>query len=394
MNKLTLDRLDVDGKRVFVRVDFNVPLGEDGAITDDERIVRAIPTIKHLVEANARVVLASHLGRPKGKRDESQGLAPVAKRLSEALAMPVALAPDCVGPETEKAVAALKPGQIILLENLRFHAEEEANDPAFLARLGDAYVNDAFGAAHRAHASTEGITKHFPGKCAAGLLMQQELEYLHQKLFERPQRPLVAILGGAKVSGKIEVIEHLIDHVDTLLIGGGMAYTFLKAQGGDIGDSLFDEATFETAKKLLERFKACKAKVLLPADTVGAGAFSPDAKTQVFVAGCVPDGWMGLDIGPETAAAYKAEIATAKTVVWNGPMGVFEMDKFAEGTRVVAEALAENPGVTIIGGGDTAAAVAKLGLSDKMSHVSTGGGASLEFMAGAKLPGVEALTDA
>jgi phosphoglycerate kinase len=397
MNKLTVDRLDVANKRVFVRVDFNVPLDEKGAVSDDNRIVQALPTIRHLVERKARVLLASHLGRPKGGPAPEFSLKPVAARLAELLGQAVALAPDCVGEATEKMAEALKPGEVLLLENVRFHKGEEKNDAelaAKMARLADAYVNDAFGSAHRAHASTEGIAKHFPGNCAAGFLMKKELEYLGSKLFGKPARPLVAVLGGSKVSGKIEVIENLLNHVDAILIGGGMIFTFFKAQGKGIGNSLFDAETFEVAKSLLEKFKASKTRVVFPTDVLLADKFAADANTKIASVDAIPDGWIGVDIGPKSMLAFREEIAAAATVVWNGPAGVFEMEPFAAGTRAIAVAMAENAGITIVGGGDTAAAVAQFGLADDMSHVSTGGGASLEFMEGKKLPGVEALTDA
>jgi len=396
MTKISVDQLQARGKRVFVRVDFNVPLTDDLSIRDDNRIRESLPTIKHLVDAGARVVLASHLGRPKGKRDMKQSLKPAGVRLAELIGKPVTLAPDCVGAEVKALVNAMKDGDVVLLENLRFHDAEEKNDKAFAQQLGelaDLYVNDAFGSAHRAHASTEGIT-HFVKTCAAGFLMRKELDYLGDKLFSAPARPLVAILGGAKVSGKIDVISNLMGHVDTILIGGGMTFTFLKAQGFEIGKSLFDKDTFETAKELLVKFKGSKTKVLLPVDTVVADKFAADAQTKVVDVNAIPADMEGVDIGPKTIALFVAEIAKAKTVVWNGPVGVFEMAPFAKGTRALAEAMAASDAVTIIGGGDSAAAVAQFGLADKMSHVSTGGGASLEFMEGKVLPGVNALTEA
>ena len=396
MKKLSVNQLDVRGKRVFVRVDFNVPLGDDLSVRDDTRIRESLPTIKHLIAGGARVVLASHLGRPKGKRDMKQSLKPAAERLAVLLGQPVTLAPDCVGEQTKALVNAMKDGEVVLLENLRFHAEEEKNDEAFakqLAELADLYVNDAFGSAHRAHASTEGITHHV-GTSAAGFLMQKELDYLGEKLFQAPARPLVAILGGAKVAGKIDVIENLLNHVDVILIGGGMTFTFFKALGHEIGKSLFDAATFDTAKELLEKFKTARAKVVLPVDTLVADKFDASANTRVVSIDQIPADMEGVDIGPATIELFAKHIADAKTVVWNGPVGVFEIEPFAKGTRALADAMAKSGGISIIGGGDSAAAIAQFGLVDKMSHVSTGGGASLEFMEGKVLPGVAALTNA
>jgi phosphoglycerate kinase len=388
--------IDPAGKRVLVRVDFNVPQDEQGRITDDRRIEAALPTIRYLLERSARVVLASHLGRPKGM-DEKWTLKPVAARLSELLGQPVKTASDCVGPEAEAAVATLKPGEVLLLENVRFHPEEEKNDPAFarqLASLTDLYVNDAFGAAHRAHASTEGVAHLLPA--VAGLLMQKELEVLGSAL-NKPRRPFVAILGGKKVSDKIGVIEHLMDKVDALIIGGGMAYTFLKAKGYEIGDSLLDTDGIDLAKRVMERAASRGPRLELPVDVVVAKAFAPDAESQVVAAEAIPAGWQGMDIGPRTVARFREALADAQTVVWNGPMGVFEMPRFAAGTRAMAEILAQRTAAgatTIIGGGDSAAAVEQMGFADQMSHISTGGGASLEFLEGKVLPGVAALEEA
>jgi phosphoglycerate kinase len=389
MNKKTIIDLDVKNKRVLVRVDFNVPL-DKGQVADDTRIVAALPTIRYLIEHGARVILMSHLGRPKGKANPEFTLTPAAARLSELLGQPVAMAKDCIGPEAQKAVAETKAGQVVLLENLRFHPEEEKNDPAFarqLADLADLYVDDAFGAAHRAHASTEGVTKYLPA--AAGFLMQKELDFLGKAL-ENPDRPFAAILGGAKVSDKIAVIDNLLGKVDTLLIGGGMANTFLKAKGYEMGDSLVEAESVDTARELIKRGGG---KLTLPVDAVIADKFANDAQQKVVKVDAVPAGWRILDIGPETIALYEKMLSTAKTVVWNGPMGVFEFPAFAKGTFALAEKLAHLKATTIIGGGDSAAAVEQAGLADKMTHISTGGGASLEFLEGKVLPGVAALND-
>ena len=392
-NKKTIEDVDVQGKRVLVRVDFNVPMDEQGRITDDKRIRASLPTIQYLLRHGARVVLMSHLGRPKGKPDPKYSLKPVAHRLQELLGVPVQMLPDCVGDEVERAVAGLAPGHVALLENLRFHPEEEKNDPEFarkLARLGDVYVNDAFGSAHRAHASTEGVAHHLPA--VAGFLMIKEIATMGKAL-AAPERPFVAILGGAKVSDKIGVIRNLMTRVDALLIGGGMAYTFLKAKGSEVGDSLLDVEHISLAGELMEEAARRGVRLLLPVDVVVAQAFSADAPRQVVDASAITAGWQGLEIGPTTRERVVEEIARARTVSWNGPLGVFEMAPYAEGTRRIAEALAESRATTIIGGGDTAAAVEKFGLAERMTHVSTGGGASLEFLEGRELPGVAVLQD-
>jgi len=394
MAKLTVDKLDVKGKRVFVRVDFNVPI-EKGIITDDMRIRGALPTIKLLIKRQAKVILASHLGRPKGGPSPEFSLAPAAKRLSELLGKPVTMAPDCIGPEVEKLVSGMKNGDVLMLENVRFHKGEEKNDPEFakaLASLADMYVNDAFGTAHRAHASTEGITHFLKGPFAAGFLIQKELKYLGDAL-DKPERPFLAILGGKKVADKIGVIQNLLKKVDSLIIGGGMAYTFYKAQGLEIGTSLFDQEAFEKAKEILKEFGGKPEKILLPVDCLVADKFDASASTKVVAANAIPAGWQGVDVGPESIELFIDKIKRAKTIVWNGPMGIFEIDKFAEGTRRIAEAMAQSGAVTVIGGGDSASALEKFGLTGKMTHVSTGGGASLEFLEGIQLPGIAALTD-
>ncbi len=388
MPKLSIRDLDLQGKRVFMRVDFNVPLAPGGQeITSDKRIRAALPTIQYALEKGAALVLASHLGRPKGKPNPEMSLKPVAQRLSELLGKPVAMAPDCIGEEVEKMLP--KPGEILLLENLRFHAEEEKNDPEFskkLARLGDVYVNDAFGTAHRAHASTVGIIE-FLKPAAAGLLMEKELEYL-EKCTANPERPCVGILGGAKVSDKIEVIENLLKFADRLMIGGAMAYTFLKAQGKPTGKSLVEEDKVELAKGLLEK---AGDRILLPCDHVVAEVLEENAPCEVVEE--IPDGRMGLDIGPKTREAYAEVIRGAKTIIWNGPMGVFEKKPFDAGTVAVAKAVAESGALSVVGGGDSEKAVKSAGVADKISHISTGGGASLEYLSGLVLPGVAALTD-
>jgi len=397
MKKLSIDKVNLKGQRVLVRVDFNVPYDENMNITDDLRITAALPTIKKIINDGGKCILMSHLGRPKGAPNPKYTLKPVAVRLGELLDMDVKFAPDCVGEQVKAIVNSLKEGEVLLLENLRFHAEEEKNDPAFaqqLAELGDVYINDAFGSAHRAHASTEGVTK-FIKVCAAGYLMQKELNYLGEAI-SNPVRPFTAILGGSKISGKIDVIENLLPKVDNLLIGGGMAYTFYKAMGYEIGTSLLEEEKIELAKETLEKFKKSNAKVLLPIDNVVASEFKNESPSMVVDSDKIPADKMGLDIGPKTIEEFRKVILESKTIIWNGPLGVFEFDNFAKGTNAIAQALAEateKGAITIIGGGDSAAAIKKAGLEDKVSHVSTGGGASLEFLEGKVLPGVAALND-
>ncbi len=399
MPKKTIDDVDVAGKCVLVRVDFNVPIDADRNITDDTRVKAALPTLWHLLEKGASLVLMSHLGRPRGQHRPDLTLAPVASLLHQLLGTSVHLAPDCIGEETRRMAADLKPGQVILLENLRFHPEEEENDPDFagqLAGLGDLYVNDAFGAAHRAHASTEGVT-HFFDEAISGYLMKKELQYLQDAIAD-PQRPFVAILGGAKVVDKIEVVRNLMAKVDTLLIGGGMSYTFLKARGLEIGDSLFDPASVVVAVELLRQAESSGVELLLPVDLVVAGRIVAGVDTEVVAADAIPEGLQGLDVGPETSSLFEDRASKAGTVVWNGPLGVFEVEPFANATLSMARCLEragwESGAVTIIGGGDTAAAVAQAGVADRMTHVSTGGGASLECLAGFELPGAAALSDA
>ena len=430
--KKTIEDVNVQGKKVLVRVDFNVPMDKETGtkITDENRILGALPTIKYLVDHKAAVILCSHMGKPhnvfndtlklnkkekakiealpaeeqaaateaaleKAKKDVKKlSLAPVAARLSELLGQEVIMAKDVIGPDAKAKAAALQPGQVMVLENLRFHAEEEKNDPAFAKALADyaeLYVNDAFGTAHRAHASTAGVADYLPA--VSGYLIEKELKFMGGAL-ENPQRPFVAILGGAKVSSKIGVITNLIDKVDALVIGGGMAYTFAKAMGGEVGDSLLEEDKIDLSKEIIEKAKAKGVKFLLPIDTVIADDFSNDANTRIVPIGEIPAGWQGVDIGPETRKLFADTIKNAKTVVWNGPMGVFEFSNFAKGTIAVAEALAEADCISIVGGGDSAAAVTQLGFADKISHISTGGGASLEFLEGKELPGVACLLDA
>ncbi len=398
MKKLSIDQLSLSGKRVLLRVDFNVPLEKDGRVRDDIRIREALPTLRKILHDSGKAILMSHLGRPKGKRAQEFSLQPVALHLSHLLNKPVAFAQDCIGPEVEAQVKAMLNGDCLLLENLRFHAAEEKNDPTFaqaLAHLGEVYVNDAFGSAHRAHASTEGITHYFRQN-AAGYLMQKELDYLGRVL-ESPARPFIAILGGAKISGKIEVIQNLMKKVDSLLIGGGMAFAFLKAQGLEIGDSLFEPETLDTAREVLKQAQGSKVEFLLPTDAVVGDKMEAGAQVRFIPVDKFEPGWRGLDIGPETAKLFRQRILNAGTIIWNGPVGVFELAPFAGGTRVVASSLVEattKGAVTVVGGGDSAAAMAQFGLADKVSHVSTGGGASLEFLEGKVLPGVAALTDA
>ncbi len=393
MAKKSVTDLEVAGKRVLVRVDFNVPL--DGqTITDDTRIRAALPTINYLTEHGAKVILVSHLGRPKGGPSPEFRMDPVAKRLSELVTAKVTKLDDCIGPEVEAAVAAMSPGDIILLENSRFHAGEEKNDPELakkLASLADVFVNDAFGTCHRAHATTEGVT-HYVSESAAGFLVQKELDVL-LKAIQEPVRPLVAILGGAKVADKLSVIENLLKIADKLIIGGGMAYTFLKAQGYEVGASLLDASKVEWCGQVLERAKAMGKPLLLPVDVVAAREFKADAETRIVPASSIPEGWQGLDAGPETTALFVKALEGAGTIIWNGPTGVFEMEPFAKSTRAIAQAMANSPAITIIGGGDSAAAVTQMGFADQMTHISTGGGASLELMEGLELPGVAALTD-
>ncbi|OGU33444.1 MAG: phosphoglycerate kinase [Ignavibacteria bacterium GWA2_35_9] len=397
MKKLSINDLNLKDKKVLVRVDFNVPLDENLNVTDDIRIVSSLPTIKKIISDGGKAILMSHLGRPKGKVNPKYSLKPAAEKLAELLGKNVILAPDCIGEEVKKIVNSMKPGDVVLLENLRFHQEEEKNDAGFakqLSELGDIYINDAFGSAHRAHASTEGVTKYI-NQCAAGYLMQKELEYLGGAV-SFPKKPYCAILGGAKISGKIDVINNLLDKVDTMLIGGGMAFTFFKAQGKEIGKSLLEEEKLELAKELLNKVKGMNVRFLLPIDVVVADEFKNDSPSETVSIDNVASAKMGLDIGPETIKLFKDEIIKSKTIVWNGPMGVFEMPNFAKGTFEIAEALAKataNGAITVVGGGDSSAAISKAGLEDKVSHVSTGGGASLEFLEGKILPGVAALTD-
>lgn len=392
LNKKTMKDIDVKGQRVFVRVDFNVPMA-DGAITDETRIRAAIPTIEYLVEQGAKVILASHLGRPKGEVKEDMRLTAVGIRLAELMGKPVTKLDESIGQAVEEAVANMQDGDILLLENVRFHAGEEKNDPTLaqqFAQLADIYVNDAFGAAHRAHASTEGIAKHIPA--VSGFLMQKELDVLGKAL-SNPEHPFTAIIGGAKVKDKIGVIESLLEKVDHLIIGGGLSFTFIKAQGHDIGKSLLEEDKIELAKSFIEKAKEKGVQLHMPVDAVVANEFSQDAETQIVDVDAIPADWMGLDIGPKTAANYAEVIKKSKLIIWNGPMGVFEMDKFANGTKTVADAMATTAGYTVIGGGDSAAAVEKFEVADKMDHISTGGGASLELMEGKELPGIVALND-
>ncbi len=391
-NKKTIEDVDVSGKSVLVRCDFNVPL-KDGVITDENRIVGALPTINYLIEHKAKLILCSHMGRPKGEFNMKYSLAPVAKRLSEHLGKDVVLAADVIGPDAKAKAAALKEGDVLLLENVRFHAEEEKNDPAFakeLASMAEIFVNDAFGTAHRAHASTAGVADYLPAVC--GYLIQKEISIMGKALAD-PARPFVAILGGAKVSDKIGVINNLIDKVDTLIIGGGMAYTFFRAIGSSIGTSICEEDKLELALGLIEKAKKNKVNFLLPVDNIIGREYKEDTTYMRMYSDSIPDGWMGLDIGEKTQELFAKSIEGAGTVVWNGPMGVSEWENFSGGTRAVAKAVAESGAVSIIGGGDSAAAVEQLGYADKMTHISTGGGASLEFLEGLELPGIACLMD-
>ena len=391
-NKKSVEDIDVSGKKVLVRCDFNVPM-KDGKITDETRINGALPTIKYLLSKNAAVILCSHMGRPKGEFNPAFSLAPVAKRLSELLGQEVVLAADVIGEDAKAKAAALKPGEVMMIENVRFHKEEEKNDPAFakeLASMAEIYVNDAFGTAHRAHASTAGVADYLPAVC--GYLIQKEISVMGKALSD-PARPFTAILGGAKVSDKIGVINNLIDKVDTLIIGGGMAYTFMRALGNTTGTSICEEDKLELASDLMKKARAKGVSFLIPVDNIVAREYKEDADFMRIYSDAIPDGWMGLDIGPTTQELFTKTIAGSGTVIWNGPMGVSEWENFAAGTRAVAKAVAECGGISIIGGGDSAAAVEKLGYADKMTHISTGGGASLEFMEGKELPGVACLLD-
>ena len=396
MNKKTVKDISVKGKKCLVRVDFNVPL-KDGVITDDNRIKGALPTIKYLMEQGAKVILCSHLGRPKGEFNMKYSLKPVAEELSKLLGKKVVFATDIIGESAQKAVSECKDGEVVLLENLRFHKEEEGNDKEFcrkLASFGDVFVNDAFGTAHRAHASTAGVVQYgFIKDAVSGFLIDKEISVMSGAL-ENPKRPFVAILGGAKVSDKIGVINNLIDKVDALIVGGAMAYTFAKAQGAKIGNSLCEDDKLDLARELIEKAKKKGIKFLLPVDNVAADKFDNDANTKICPADNIPDGFQGLDIGPKTIELFSETIKNAKTIIWNGPMGVFEMEKFAVGTKAVADAMSKaKDAVTIVGGGDSAAAVAQLGYEDKMTHISTGGGASLEFLEGKVLPGIDCLNN-
>ena len=393
MNKKTVKDIDLKGKKVFVRCDFNVPMDENQNITDNTRIVAALPTIRYLLEQNCKIILASHLGRPKGEVKPEFSLKPVAKELSKLLGKEVIMANDVIGEDATTKAENLKEGEIMLLENVRFHREETDNDPEFakkLASMAEVFVNDAFGTAHRAHASTTGIADYIPG--VAGFLIEKELKFLGNAI-NNPERPFVAILGGAKVSDKIGVIDSLLDKVDTLMIGGGMAYTFFKAQGYNVGNSLCEVEKTDLALEAMEKAKSKGVKLLLPIDTKIGKEFKPDTESKTVAWTEIPDEWEGFDIGEKTIEMFKNELQSAKTVIWNGPLGLFEFDQFAIGTNEIAKTLAELDATTIIGGGDSAAAVTKAGLADKMTHISTGGGASLEFLAGKKLPGIECLQD-
>ena len=393
VNRLTIEDVNLDGKKVFTRVDFNVPLAE-GKVADDKRIVESVPTIEYVIKHKGKAILASHLGRPKGKIVDKLRMDPVAARLSEILGTQVRKLDDCIGEEVENAVAEMKAGDVVLLENLRFHEQEEANDEQFsraLAKLADVYVNDAFGTAHRAHASTQGIT-HFVEKCAAGFLMGKEIKYF-SKILNDPERPFITILGGAKVSDKIGAIYNLMDSVDKFLVGGGMAYTFLRTEGCEIGNSLFEEDKMDVAQEAIEKAKQLNKIFALPVDNVIAREMSEDTEVKTTTGKDVENGWMGLDIGPKTIELFIQELKNAKTIVWNGPLGAFEFRLFEKGTKRIAQKVADSAATSVIGGGDTAAAIAQFGLSAQMSHISTGGGASLEILEGERLPGIEALTE-
>ena len=394
MNKKTVKDIDLKGKKVFVRCDFNVPLDEQGNITDNRRIVGALPTIKYLLEQNCKIILSSHLGRPKGEFKKEFSLEPVAKELSRLLGKEVKLAKDVTGESAKELTQNMKEQEIVLLENVRFDAREEKNDESLskeFASMAEVFVNDAFGTAHRAHSSTAGVANFLPA--VSGFLIEKELNFLGSAL-ENPKRPFVAILGGKKVSDKIGVIDSLLEKVDTLMIGGGMAYTFFKSMGYNVGDSICEEDKLDLAESLIKKAKDKNVKLVLPVDNVIADEFSPDANSKVIDSDEIPDGWEGLDIGPKTVELFKQELQNAKTIIWNGPVGLSEYEKFANGTRELARTLADlKDAVTIIGGGDSAAAIEKMGLSDKMTHISTGGGASLEFLEGKKLPGIECLQD-
>jgi len=393
MNKMSIADMDVKGKRVITRVDFNVPLDENGNVTDDKRIRGALPTIRYIIENGGKLILVSHLGRPKNGPEAKFSMKPAAERLSQLLGKEVILARDVIGEDAKAKAANLKEGEILMLENVRFHKEETKNDPEFakeLASMADIFCNDAFGTAHRAHASTAGLADYLPSCC--GFLIKKELDIMGKAL-ENPERPFVAILGGAKVSDKISVIENLLDKVDTLIIGGGMAYTFFRAKGYGVGTSICEEDKVELAKGLLAKAEEKKVKLLLPVDTVAGKEFKADTEYKVVPSDAIPDDWMGLDIGPETVKLFSEAIKGARTVVWNGPMGVFEFENFAVGTKKIAEALAESGAVSIVGGGDSAAAVEQLGFADKITHISTGGGASLEFLEGKELPGIAVLNE-
>ncbi|RJP56877.1 MAG: phosphoglycerate kinase [Candidatus Auribacter fodinae] len=394
MAKLFIEDLALKGKRVLVRVDFNVPLDDNLNVTDDTRIQASLPTIKYIISKGGKAILMSHLGRPKGAVIDSMRLAPAGKRLAEILGKPVSILSDCIGAEVQKAINAMKDGDVALLENLRFYAEETKNDPDFskkLAELADVYINDAFGSAHRAHASTEGVTRYFK-QSACGYLLKKEIDYLGKAL-ESPERPYVAIIGGAKISGKIDVITSLMTKVDSLLIGGGMSYTFFRAMGYEIGNSIVEPDRVEMAKNILDEAKKKGVDLVLPVDIVVADDITPDAKTDVVAADKIPASKSGADIGPKSIKLFADKIKSAKMVVWNGPVGVFELEPFANGTNSIAKAIAESDAISIIGGGDSVAAINKFNLADKITHISTGGGASLEFLEGKTLPGVAALTE-